>query len=180
MRKWWWIHVIFCTAFDHAFMCRRTPILKLTLCHILFMVEWRYIQCGSRDMVILPEVNPLGGFNSTDIFLWTPIHRSTSVSWPAKTYIHWLCADIGCCLADLLRAMPDRDGWWEKNQGNSCCCYVLMIITQISLEVFFVGDHLSWKNFLVLLNYSVDPPPRCFELCVQSPVRHWWPEQMIS
>ena len=33
---------------------------------------------------------------------------------PARTYIQQLCADTGCSLKDLLEAMDDREGWWER------------------------------------------------------------------
>ena len=42
--------------------------------------------------------------------LWTPTYGHTSVDQPAKTYIHKLCADIGCSLEDLSGAVYDRNG----------------------------------------------------------------------
>ena len=35
-----------------------------------------------------------------DVLLWTITHGHTSFGQPAKTYIHQLCADTGCCLED--------------------------------------------------------------------------------
>ena len=34
-------------------------------------------------------------------------------------YIHKLCADTGCNLKDLPRAMIDRDEWWEREPRAS-------------------------------------------------------------
>ena len=44
------------------------------------------------------------------------LHIDTSVGWQVKTYLHQLCADIGCRLEDLPRAMNDKDRWrmWVK------------------------------------------------------------------
>ena len=44
-----------------------------------------------------------------DILLWTPRHGLTSICQLAKNYIHQLCADTGCHLEDLSRAIADRD-----------------------------------------------------------------------
>ena len=45
----------------------------------------------------------------TNVLLWTPVHRHTRVSRPAKTYIDQLWEDTGCSLEDLPRAMNDKD-----------------------------------------------------------------------
>ena len=50
----------------------------------------------------------------SDNLLWIPTYGHTSVSQPAKTYIHQLCVDIGYRIEDLLRAMADGDKWWER------------------------------------------------------------------
>ena len=42
-------------------------------------------------------------------------------TWLRKTYIHHLCADIGCHLEDLPSMMADRDGW----QGRESREYML-------------------------------------------------------
>ena len=47
------------------------------------------------------------GFIS-DILQWTPSHGRAKTRRPARTYIQQLCAE------DLLGAMDDRDGWWER------------------------------------------------------------------
>ena len=53
----------------------------------------------------------------SDIIQWTPTCEHTSVSQPAKTYIHHFCAGIGCCLDNLPRRMADRDWWQERVKG---------------------------------------------------------------
>ena len=50
----------------------------------------------------------------SNTLLWTPSHGRAKVGWPARTYIQQLCADTGCSLEDLPRAMDDRDRWREK------------------------------------------------------------------
>ena len=54
----------------------------------------------------------------SDILLWTPSHKRAKVERPAINYIQQLCADTGCSLDDLLRAMDNRDGWWERARGS--------------------------------------------------------------
>ena len=48
------------------------------------------------------------------IILWTPSHWQAKAGWPARTYIQQFCANTGCSLEDLLEAMDDGDGWWER------------------------------------------------------------------
>ena len=62
----------------------------------------------------------------SNILLWIPVHQYTCVCWQAKTYIHHLCVDIGCCLENLPRAI-EMDGTRRerererKSQGNPYC-----------------------------------------------------------
>ena len=51
-----------------------------------------------------------------DILLWTPTYGYTKVGQPIKTYLYQLCADTGCNLENLRRAMDDRDGCWERKR----------------------------------------------------------------
>ena len=44
-----------------------------------------------------------------NIFLWTSIHRHTSVGQPAEMYMLQFCADTECHLDDLPKVMDDRD-----------------------------------------------------------------------
>ena len=46
----------------------------------------------------------------------TPTHRCASIGWPARNYLHQLCAHTGCGLENLPGAMDDRDGWWERER----------------------------------------------------------------
>ena len=50
----------------------------------------------------------------SDIRLWTPSHGRAKAGWPARIYIQQLCADTGCSLEDLSRAMDDRERWRER------------------------------------------------------------------
>ena len=50
----------------------------------------------------------------SNILLWTLSHGWAKAGQLARTYIQQLCADTGYSLEDLLGAMDDRDGWWEK------------------------------------------------------------------
>ena len=49
-----------------------------------------------------------------DVLLWTPTHGRAKAGRPARTYIHQLCEDTGCCPEDLPRAMNDREEWGER------------------------------------------------------------------
>ena len=56
----------------------------------------------SRDEIII------------DILLCTPSHGRAKPGRPGRTYTQQLCADAACDLEDLLEAMDDREGWWER------------------------------------------------------------------
>ena len=49
----------------------------------------------------------------SNIPLWTPTHRHTSVDWIAKTYIHQLCVDTGRCVKYWPNVIANRDKWGE-------------------------------------------------------------------
>ena len=49
-----------------------------------------------------------------DVLLWTPTHGRAKSGRPARTYIHQLCEDTGCCPEELPRAMNDREEWQER------------------------------------------------------------------
>ena len=60
----------------------------------------------------------------SDVFLWTATCGHTSVGWPAKTYIHLLCADTWYFLEDLQSLMAESvlgicaigmPWWWLIN-----------------------------------------------------------------
>ena len=48
------------------------------------------------------------------VLLWTPSHGRTKTGWSAWTYIQQLCTDTGCSPEDLLEAIDNREGWWER------------------------------------------------------------------
>ena len=50
----------------------------------------------------------------SDVLLWTPTHGRAKAGRPARTYIHQLCEDTGCCPEDLPEAMKDREKWRER------------------------------------------------------------------
>ena len=47
----------------------------------------------------------------------TPTYGHISVGWPAKIYIHQLCAETGCWLEDMPGVITYRDEWWEREKG---------------------------------------------------------------
>ena len=51
----------------------------------------------------------------SDILLWNPTRGHSSVSRPAKTYLHQHCADTGRSLENLPRVIDHREGWQEKS-----------------------------------------------------------------
>ena len=92
----------------------------------------------------------------SEILLWTATLGHSCVGWPAKIYIHQLCANIGYCLEDLPRAMSDRDGWWVRLKGihavttdddddddTSFACFNLI----------FLIYHKDWSISNILQNY---------------------------
>ena len=63
--------------------------------------------------------------------LWTPTHGHASVSQPARTDLHLLCADTGCRQEDLPGVINNRDGWRER---------VMEICAQIMLYAITLED----------------------------------------
>ena len=43
-----------------------------------------------------------------------PWHGRAKAGRPARTYIQQVCVDTGCSLEEMLEAMDDREGWWER------------------------------------------------------------------
>ena len=50
----------------------------------------------------------------SDVLLWIPSHGWAKAGQPARTYIQQLCVDTWCSPEDLLEAMNNREGWWER------------------------------------------------------------------
>ena len=55
----------------------------------------------------------------SDVHLWTPTHGHTSVGRPARNCIHQVSVDTRCHLEDPPGMMDDKDGWRERESGNS-------------------------------------------------------------
>ena len=51
-----------------------------------------------------------------NILLWTSTYEYASVGRPAVTYLYQLCANTGCNLEDLPKAMDDRDGLRQRQR----------------------------------------------------------------
>ena len=49
-----------------------------------------------------------------DVLLWITTQGHTNVGRLAKTYMHQLSVDTGCCLEDSSEVIGDRDGRWER------------------------------------------------------------------
>ena len=103
---------------------------------------------------------------TSKVLLGTPIDGSASVGWPAKTYIHQLCADTWCSLEDRLGAMDDdvwrcvrvcvcvcvcvclrereREGVRERERGLRCQRDWIMMMMMKYL--FLSGTSYSSKN----------------------------------
>ena len=45
----------------------------------------------------------------SNVLIWTPSHRRSSVRRSTRTYLDELCTDPGCSLEDLPEAMDNRD-----------------------------------------------------------------------
>ena len=59
----------------------------------------------------------------SNVLVMTPAHGRARIDQQAKFYLHQLCADTGYSQENLLGAMHDRDGCWEREReretGNS-------------------------------------------------------------
>ena len=49
----------------------------------------------------------------SDVLQWTPAHGRAKAGRQARTYIHQVCADMGCSPGDLPKAMDDLEVWRE-------------------------------------------------------------------
>ena len=55
----------------------------------------------------------------SDVPLWTPIDRHTSVGRPANNYLQQLRVDTGCILEELPGTLGDRDEWKERERKSA-------------------------------------------------------------
>ena len=69
----------------------------------------------------------------SNALLWTTTHGHTSVSQPAKTYIHQLCMNAGGRLDHLPRVVLNRDKQLGKVKGI-CVVGLLCLMKKVSLE----------------------------------------------
>ena len=79
----------------------------------------------------------------SDVLLWTPSHGRAKAGWPARTYIKQHCANTGCSLEDLLEAMDNREGWWERVRdirADSTIWWWWCYVTKAVQEV----EHTRW------------------------------------
>ena len=51
----------------------------------------------------------------SDVFLWSPTHRRSSIGRPAKIYISYI-QKKNCRVKHLFRLMDNWDGWWEMRK----------------------------------------------------------------
>ena len=65
-----------------------------------------------------------------DVLLWTPTHGRARAGRPARTYIHQLCEDAGCCSEDLPRAMNDREEWRERVRDIRATSDMMMMMIE--------------------------------------------------
>ena len=75
----------------------------------------------------------------SDVLLWTSSHGRAKAGRLARTYIQQLCADTGCSLEDLPRAMDDRDGCRERVRdirvGSATWLWYIYIYIGVSLWI---------------------------------------------
>ena len=50
----------------------------------------------------------------SDILRWTPLHGRANAERISRAYVQQLCADTGCSLENLTKAMDDREGRLER------------------------------------------------------------------
>ena len=78
----------------------------------------------------------------SDVVPWTPSHRRTSVRRLVRTYLQQPYTDTGCSLEDLLEAMDDRDGWWEREREREMlynCGGIFFILSIFVLYILSFG-----------------------------------------
>ena len=67
------------------------------------------------------------------------MHGQTSVSQPAKTYIHQLCTDTECSLEDLPGVMDYRDRWQERVKEPHA-----VDMTMICTHTYILVERFLW------------------------------------
>ena len=72
----------------------------------------------------------------SNVHQWTPIHRHTTVGWPAKSYIHQLFADTGCRLENIPKPITERE-MVRDSQRNPYSKHALMMMMMMIKPVFY-------------------------------------------
>ena len=104
-------------------------------------------------------------FNGEMAPYWLKYTRGhSSVYKPAKTYIHQLCANIGCHFERLPSVIADRDRWWEGVKGVCCArtpwwFFIWLNKTDTLLlpisDLFYISHLTSgWNKFKKLPYFS--------------------------
>ena len=76
------------------------------------------------------------------VLLWTPSHGQTKAGQLAITYIRQLCADTVCNPEDLMEAMDDREGWWERVRDIRADCAMMMMMMMVYPKLIKTCVHL--------------------------------------
>ena len=126
-----WIHTtVLIHHMDSVKTQRKSPDGNYTrmLCAVLNQYPikqqlYNHLPPISQNIQVKPTKHAVHCWRSKDklisnVPLWTLTHGRANVGWPAKTYMHQHCANIGWSLEDLLGAMYDRDGWWGRGSRN--------------------------------------------------------------
>ena len=103
----------------------------------------------------------------SDVLLWTPLHGQAKTGQPAQTYKQQLCVDTGCSSEDLLEAMDDKEGWWERvrDSHDDGATWWWWWWTMLHLRN---SDNF---RYTISLTYWVECSPMVRETGVQSKVR---------
>ena len=72
----------------------------------------------------------------SDVLLWIPTHGRAKAGRPARTYIHQLCEDTGCCPEDLPEAMNDREKWRERVRDIRATSMMMMMMMMIYIYIY--------------------------------------------
>ena len=83
----------------------------------------------------------------SDVLLWTLSHGRAKAGWPARTYIQQLCAKTGCSPEDLLEAVDNREGWWERVRD--------ICADSVTWCWWYTWSHLTEQRKWTMLNWII-------------------------
>ena len=91
----------------------------------------------------------------SDILLWAPSHGRPKAGQPARTYIQHLCAYTGCSLEDLLEAMDNREGLWERVRvirasGTIWWWWCIYIYIYIYIQYIYIYIYICMYTYVHL------------------------------